>query len=643
MSVQFGKCNFDGRPTDSSDLEAVRPLLTPYGPDAEGIICKDGVAILYCAFRTTTESEKEQQPFPSASGAVITWDGRLDNREELIEQLSTGLSQESTDVEIVSTAYDQWGTKSFAKFIGDWAISIWNFKDRSLVLANDFIGTRHLYYQVSANQVTWCTILDPLILLARQSLKLDKEYVAGWLASFPASHLTPYVGIHAVPPCSFVRITKGRSASAKYWDFDPAKTTRYGTDREYEEHFRAVFTEAVRRRLRANAPVLAELSGGMDSSSIVCISDMIKARDPISSSRLNTLSYYDDHEPNWNERPYFTLVEQQRGRAGLHIDVGSQSILGTTANSAPFSSIPAAELMSSDTTRQVSAYLISNGHRVLLSGVGGDETLGGVPTPVPELADLLVRGELLGLAHQLKTWALNKRKPWLWLLVETIQEFLPIRFRRIPTHKQPPSWICRDLIRQYEQAFGGYETRLRLFGALPSFQENIRTLDGLRRQLACVALHKNPAFEMRYPYLDRSFLEFVYSVPRVQLLRPGQRRSLMRRAMTEIVPAQLIARRRKAFVSRAPMSLICRESAEFGLQRDACVSSSLGIVDSELLSETLERARRGQEIAIAPLLRLMLLERWLRSVFGGGFLSGVNEKIRARNGDAPILISAEKC
>src|SRR5438876_6165187 len=146
MSAQFGKCNFDGRPVHPEDLDEVRPVLAPYGPDSEGCICKDNFAILYRAFHTTKESRKEQQPRILKSAAILTWDGRLDNREELISTAANGLSQESTDLEIVAAAYERWESQSFAKLIGDWAISIWNSKDRSLILAKDFVGTRHLFY-----------------------------------------------------------------------------------------------------------------------------------------------------------------------------------------------------------------------------------------------------------------------------------------------------------------------------------------------------------------------------------------------------------------------------------------------------------------------------------------------------------------
>src|SRR6266436_8553996 len=109
---------------------------------------------------------------------------------------------------------------------------------------------------------------------------------------FPAVHLTPCVGIHSVPPSSFVLLRPGKHVVSKYWDFDPGKRIRYRADAEYEEHFRTVFAQAVQRRLRSDRPVLAELSGGMDSSSIVCMADLVIARGQAHCPRLDTISWF---------------------------------------------------------------------------------------------------------------------------------------------------------------------------------------------------------------------------------------------------------------------------------------------------------------------------------------------------------------
>jgi asparagine synthase (glutamine-hydrolysing) len=324
MSVQFGMWNFEGQPLAPDYIENVSATLAPYAPDSNESYSRDGIRILYRAFYTTKESHFEKQPYLCPSDAVITWDGRLDNRGDLIDELRYTATVNLTDVGIVAAAYEKWGANCLGKLIGDWALSIWNPRERSVLLAKDPIGTKHLYYSVDDEQLTWSTILDPLVRFAGQTFSLNEEYIAGWFSMFPAVHLTPCVGIHSVPPSSSVLLRRGKHTISKYWDFNSSQKIRYRTDAEYEEHFRTVFAKAVQRKLRSDRPVLAELSGGRDSSSILCMADTVIARGTAETPRLDTISYYDDSEPNWNERPYFTKVEEKRGRTGWHVNVGAQ-------------------------------------------------------------------------------------------------------------------------------------------------------------------------------------------------------------------------------------------------------------------------------------------------------------------------------
>jgi asparagine synthase (glutamine-hydrolysing) len=643
MSAQFGRCNFDGKPVNRQELDRVRPVLAQYGPDAEGIFCKDNIGIIYRAFHTTRESSLENQPNVSPSGAVITWDGRLDNRSELIHQLGGELSSDSSDLLIVAASYEHWGTDSFAKLIGDWAVAVWNPRGQTLVLAKDFIGTRHLYYSIDKDQVGWCTVLDPLVLFVGKPFSLSAEYIAGWLSFFPAAHLTPYVGIHSVPPSSFVSLRLGKHAITKYWDFDPSKRIRYQTDGEYEEHFRKAFAEAVKRRLRSDSPVLAELSGGMDSSSIVCMADTIIASGAGATPRLDTMSYYDNSEPNWNERPYFTKVEERRGRTGCHIDVSSHESFKFEVDSKGVALIPGSCGRPNEAVREVAACMTLQGNRVVLTGIGGDEVMGGVPTPLPELEDLLARARFKLLARQLKIWALNKRKPWFFLLFEAIRGFFPPALAGVPKYKRPAQWLQPGYVKRHQAALSGYESRLKLYGPMPSFQENLFTLDALRRQVGCSALQSAPLHEKRYPYLDRDLLEFIFAIPREQLVRPGQRRSLMRRALVSVVPDELLNRKRKAYVGRAPLATVTAEWSSLIQISHNMVSSLLGIVDSEGVAEFLDKARHGQEVPIVTLMRTVGVELWLRRLKTNRIWADEDENTTSsQRFSSPNVISAEK-
>lgn len=614
MSVQFGKWNIDGQPVDPGYLQKAKGMLAPYGPDGEGAYIKDNVGILYGAFHTTMESRRESQPLITPSGTVICWDGRLDNRSELITGLKGFLPADPTDVEIVAAAYELQGTECFAQLRGDWALAIWTPSTRSLLLAKDFIGTRHLYYSVDKCQITWSTTLDPLVLLPGKSFALVEEYIAGWLSFFPATHLTPYAGIHAVPPSCFVRLEPRQQTIHKYWDFDPSKRIRYRTDSEYEEHFRQVFGESVKRRLRSDSPVLAELSGGMDSSSIVCMADTIIGQGAAETPRLDTVSCYDDSEPNWNERPYFTKVEEKRGCSGCHIDVSKQNPFKLQKKVNRFPAAPSCGSCLDDPAKRFGACMSAGGNHVVLSGTGGDEITGGPPNPTPELEDLLANARFGDLAKQLKAWALSKRKPWFYLLFDAMRGFFPASLISVPKSKNPAPWINADFAKRNQMALQGYQHRLRLFGPLPSFQENVCTLDALRRQLACSAIPFEPPYEKRYPYLDRDLVEFTYAIPREQRVRPGQRRSLIRRALVGIVPQEILDRKRKAYVARAPLAAISMEWLSLTEMTHHMFSGSQRIIVPEAYQKGLQRAREGTDPMVVPLMRTLELEFWLRQL-----------------------------
>lgn len=621
MSVQFGIWSYGDRQANKDTVEKAAGLLTPYGTDSNEQHDEKRIRILYRAFHTTNESHDEKQPYVARSGMVLTWDGRLDNREELMIELRDHLPPETPDVEIVAAAYEKWRSKAFAKLVGDWALSLWSPWNQSLFLAKDPVGTRPLYYSFDNDFAIWSTLLDPLLICSNRTFALDEEFIAGWLTFFPATHLTPYVGIHSVPPSSVVTIRHGTRQIHKYWDFESTNKIRYRTDAEYEEHFRTVFATSVRRRLRADRPVLAELSGGRDSTAIVCMADRLIGDSEGSLPRLDTISYYDDSEPNWNERPYFTLVEKGRGRAGWHIDVGSQESAQPKAVAAwelraqGFAAFPNYEI---HRCQHFAACVAAQGNRVVLSGVGGDETMGGVPTPVPELEDFVMQGQLKTFAHQLKVWSLQRRTPWLYLFWEATRSFFPPRLAGEPKNIRPPAWLQKDFVARHRSALTGYPCRTKLFGAMPSFQASLSTLNALQRQLGCKSPPLDPCYEKRYPYLDRNLLEFMLAIPREQLVRPSQRRSLMRRALVGIVPDEILNRKSKAFVARAPLKHIANHWSDFMDVTREMVSASLGIVDSRRIVDTLERARRGEEIPVVTLLRTVQLESWLRGLCGAG-------------------------
>jgi len=618
MGVQFGTWNIAGKPVRTDYIGKACDLIAPYGTEPAEVWTVGGISMAYSALPTTRESKCDSRSLQFRAHAVLAWDGRLDNRERLIEELQSPLGPESTDSSIVAAAYSLWGTDCFRRLIGDWALAIWDAKEQSLFLARDFAGLRPLYYVDRENEITWSTVLDPLILLAERTFRIEEEYIAGWLTAFPRADLTPYEGVLAVPPGSFVERRRRRTTIRVYWNFDPGKQIRYTSDRDYEAHFQSLFGQSVRRRLRSIRPILSELSGGMDSTAIVCMADRI-GQDLDAGVNVETISYYNDSEPNWDERPYFTLVEQARGRTGLHVELDWSRLFSSDLGNR-FYAIPADLAMQPSIEGSFRHHIGSRGFRVVLSGFGGDEILGGVPTPVPELADLLAALCIRSFGRKLNLWALSSRKSLLQLLCEVTTAFIPLR-RSSEVGRPHIHWLDGGFVRRNLKALHGYRNRLPLFGARPSFVENMNGLESLRRQIGCFALPSSPPYEKRYPYLDRDLLEFIYAIPREQLIRPGERRSLMKRSLTQTVPPGVLERKRKSSISRAPHIAVIEAWDRLSEMSSHLFADRLGIVDRSRLVESLERARFGDGTGMIPLMRTILLEMWLTRAASMGLLS----------------------
>lgn len=619
MSVLFGIWNFDRHAPKPELLLTVRRMLDRHASDGTTLFVDDAVVMLYGAVHTNQESKSDRQPAVSPSGNLLLWNGRLDNGSEFART-----DAHASDLQLVAHAWERQGRLCLPGLLGDWALAAFCPHERTLFLAKDFLGTQPLYYVRGDSWVAWSSLLEPLIALCADRLTLCEEYVAGWLAGFPEACLTPYAEIRAVPPSSVVTIRPDRTKVERYWDFRP-RPIRYSTDSEYEEAFRFHFSQSIKRRLRADAPVLAELSGGMDSSAIVSVADRVTAE--ANMAPVETLSFYDDGEPNWNERPFFAAVESRRGRTGFHLNVaGDSRFIPERDGSLPPTPVHGAR--PSFAQVRLSEFLSSGAFRVLLSGIAGDEFTGGVPTGIPELADLFSRVRLLSFLSRAFAWALSSHKPIVHVLTRSIASFLP-SFRSPALQVQwPMPWLLPTFLRRNRHSLTHLQAHYRPWSSLPSFQENLRALEGLRRQISCAELQPIPC-EKRYPFLDRDLLEFLFNIPREQLVRPTERRSLLRRALRGIVPNEVLARSRKAYAGTGHLKAIANDWERVSDLATGMQLEARRILDSAVVREFLDCARQGQDVALLPLMRVLRLEWWLRDPYIGSLFAEPSRPIKA--------------
>ena len=198
------------------------------------------------------------------------WHGRLDNRSDLVRQLGGPIAGPSSDGSLLVAAYERWGIAGLGRVIGDWGAVLSDPRRRAMVLASDFSGVRPLYYHRRGREVLWSRSLEGLLDHV-DACALDDQYIAGYLTIGGYPGRTPYAGVHAVMPGAAVRLTGDGAALSAFWRPPTSDGVRCQDEREYEEQFRALFRDAVASRLQARAPVAAELSGGLDSSSVVCM------------------------------------------------------------------------------------------------------------------------------------------------------------------------------------------------------------------------------------------------------------------------------------------------------------------------------------------------------------------------------------
>jgi asparagine synthase (glutamine-hydrolysing) len=614
MSTIGGIYNFDGLEVDRRDLVEIAQSLVRRGPDGGSEICLGAVGMVYRAFHTNKESRREIQPLVSNEGYVLSWDGRLDNREDLIRETAGQFDGVHTDADLVIAAYRKWNQNFVQHLLGDFALALWDSKNRRLLLARDPAGPRPLFYQLTENRIVWSSELSTLLDL-NEGLRIDDEYIAGYLTGYPEPELTPYKGLKAVNPGSVLIIRNGQPEQRRFWSLNPAFEIRYKTDKEYEEHFREVFREAVRCRLRSDRPVWAQLSGGLDSSAIVCMADKIISNGEAETPRLETVSYVYEASSTSDERTFIRCVQEQRGHSGYYISDLDYPPLASFPDESELA-FPDFVDCFVDRHNAMCNAMREDGARVLLTGHGGDAILCSRETPSADLGDCLVRRDLTGFSRSLRNWSKATGTPYTQLLRDAVLPFLPITLRSKPdlsNETQLAPWIDDGFAAKMKLA----ERRIGpndIFGfKVPSNRQQAESFLSAVRVVSRASYRARGLVEASHPYLHRPLVEFLQAVPFEQRVRPGESRSLQRRALRNLLPEEIVQRRTK----RGPSEALLRSIKANWLQLRPLFEEprvcSHGYMKKKELMLALERTRHGCEPFAFALIQVFSLEFWLRA------------------------------
>jgi asparagine synthase (glutamine-hydrolysing) len=620
MSALGGILNCGNNPpsVDPYLLTALGNALEVRGPDGGSEALKAHIGMTYRAFHTTLESQFESQPLMSPEGHMLAWDGRLDNRDDLIRELFSAPRgvRTVTDVEIVLAAYLRWGQGSFVRLVGDFSFALWDPRSRLLLLVRDLVGTRPLNYYISPKGIIWSTELLPLFDAANVPREVDEEYVAGFLTRFPKAGITPYKNVFAVKPQHFLTVKQtGELQETRYWNFDLNREIRYRRDEEYEEHFLHEFSSGLKAHLRSHRTIFSEASGGLDSSSIVCVGDRLVRNREVEAPGLETISYLYDESPTADESKFINYLEEHLGRTGHHVPESEYPVLGRLNQSPTI--VPNGVDGFAEYYRGVQQTMDAFGARVLLSGEGGDQMLSASEDPAPELCDLLVQRRLMTLHRRLKVWSPALKRSYLFLLWQrTIIPTLPRSLQTIcvrPVASIPP-WFDANFVaraRLKERLVPGVD----IYGfRLPSSRDQSAGFSSVVNHISAGFRRERLKAEMRHPYMHRPLVEFLQAIPFEQRVRPGETRSLMRRSLKSLLPHKIAKRRTKGNPHEALCRAVIREYPRLRALFNEPRVTAYGYVDAAALQQALELAAHGLTINYIAFLKTVSLEFWLRTL-----------------------------
>jgi asparagine synthase (glutamine-hydrolysing) len=607
MSVIFGIRNRDRRSVEEVEMTQFARLTERHAPDCTSLHIYGELAMGFQAYHTHARSRLETQPVNDIHGNALAFDGRLDNYMDLCGLLGLRV-HETPDSLIILKAFERWGEDCFTQIVGDWSLSLWIAETKSLYLARDHAGTRTLYFEDTGKHILWSTYLDTFVQRERMH-QLDEQFAVSYLACQPIGEQTPYKGVRSVPPAHFLKFKPDRMVSVPFWQPLFRDRILYRTDAEYERHFFFLFKKAVARRADSSDPVIAQLSGGMDSTAIVSISDFIrKETGAVPAELIDTFSYYDDSEPTWNEKPYFTAVERKRGKAGVHV---ATSYLDRTLEPPdPAYTLPGVDGSAIATEDALEKSLGRGRYRAILSGIGGDELLGGPINPVPELADHVARGKLGLFLSRSVDWCVSEKAAITRLIPNIIFSTGRLYWPPRRTTLRLAPWLTPQAqsILPGPEALGTVSLRF-----LPSAVDGARTWSTIQETQPHRFPGVNVRYEYRYPLLDRNLVDFLLRMPPEQIRRPGNRRYLMRKALQQLITPEVLERKRKAFPARGPSLFIANHRSAIHTLLQNSTLSEMGYIDEKQLSLLLDQGTPAFSLWMRPLMRTIELELWLRS------------------------------
>ncbi len=564
MSSICGILNRTGKPVTAEAIDAMVATLGHWQREGDRNGAwrntSDAVAFGHLMLTNTPESLDEILPFNHpASGLTITADARIDNREELCRLLDIPPRERNSipDSRLILEAYQKWGRECVARLIGDFAFAIWDEGEKRLFCARDHLGNKPMFYFVADDAFIFSTEMKGLFTVRNLSRSLDPDWIADALTVLIADNeYTPYRDIRRLPPAHWISVSSGEMKKERYWRPDPEKEIQLHSENDYVETFREKLTEAVRCRVRSAFPVGAELSGGLDSSTVAALAvRQAEARNLKFITFSHVRGEADQARATQKDESGFQEMLRCHARINHAHSLAAQDrgVIETLRNSLLVQDGPSHRVYGilTDALQEAAA---REGVRTLLSGFGGDE----VVTHQAEeyLDELALRRAWRDLWREFRQYPAPEEKlPLRTILSKMVGEYAPL-LKTVYSH-------VRDSLRK--TGMNSPVSHLESFPITPEFYQSaaihqrladiprlpkggdVRSSQCLRLTHGSVAARLETCsieaaarrMEYRCPLLDIRLVEFHLAVPAHLKRKNGYGRYLFRKAIEGVVPPEV--------------------------------------------------------------------------------------------------------
>ena len=537
MSAVVGLFYFDRRPVTDAMLQPAVDELAQCGGDGSGIWTTDGVGLGHQMRHITPESLHEELPWVNADIA-ITADGRIDNREELFDQLSVPRSIRGnvSDSKLILSCYQRWGRACAHHLIGEFAFVIWDGRARELFCACDHVGTRPLFYYRSPSCFAIATDVRGLWALPEVPKALNEGEVAGYLVGgYRPGNQTLYHGISRLTLGRYLCVSERDVQESTYWAPFELPEIRLKSRANYGQELRALMDEAVGCRLRTDFPVATHISGGLDSSSIA----VLAARHLLERGKQLAMAYSWSHpvsreypsQPN-DERVAILRLAQVEG-IPIHLAQSTAEDWYARFHRFPvFGDIEAYGLERA-VVRHASALQV----RTILTGLWGDQGITNRGNSY--LRELLYGGRYLKLFLEGAgcRWFMKRT---LGSVFHSVASMLGSRWGGSSRSPGPTMRTTGLVSSEFAASFASELQSVKRFSSQAGIHLEQRYRLGFGDLSACLAEWSNwgsrYGLSHTYPMLDRRVLEFAYKIPSDLFFHNGIGAHLYRSSMGDVLP-----------------------------------------------------------------------------------------------------------